>query len=157
TVLRSQASETMEIVALAKRIGDVHPAQIQANIELMQREHIERGRAITMMETFAQRRDEFLIRNSQFRKSILDDVEGPFVEVVQRHFRELAAAPDISTQMNLVRRFSEQIDEYCTKHPELGGKARGAQEKRKYLERWFGLPDMMQLTTDFVKISKEAE
>jgi hypothetical protein len=148
------ATRQTDVMHAAQRMGGIHAAQLDANLELMEREQIERGRGMAMMETFARRKNEFLEYNSQFRRSIMEDVEGPFAEVVSRHFFELEQAPDVSTMMNLVRKFSEEIDRYYT---ERGKPERGAQEKRKYLERWFGLPDIAQLTQDFVKVTKEAE
>ena len=57
-------------------MGNIHAAQLDANVHAMERERIERGRGIAMMENFSRRRAEFLEHSSQFRRSIMEDVEG---------------------------------------------------------------------------------
>ena len=157
TTFSDAASRQLDISNAAKRMGGIHAAQLDANVHAMERERIERGRGIAMMENFSRRRAEFLEHSSQFKRSIMEDVEGPFADVVQRHFAELHQATDPTTMMNLVRRFSDEIEKYYRERGKPGDAERGAQKKREYLERWFGLPDIAQLTTDFVKVSKETE
>ena len=157
TTFSDAASRQLDISNAAKRMGGIHAAQLDANVHAMERERIERGRGIAMMENFSRRRAEFLEHSSQFKRSIMEDVEGPFAGVVQRHFAELHQATDPTTMMNLVRRFSDEIEKYYRERGKPGDAERGAQKKREYLERWFGLPDIAQLTTDFVKVSKETE
>ena len=157
TTFCDAASRQLDISNAAKRMGGIHAAQLDANVHAMERERIERGRGIAMMENFSRRRAEFLEHSSQFKRSIMEDVEGPFADVVQRHFAELHQATDPTTMMNLVRRFSDEIEKYYRERGKPGDAERGAQKKREYLERWFGLPDIAQLTTDFVKVSKETE
>jgi hypothetical protein len=148
------ASRQLDISNAAKRMGNIHAAQLEANIEAMERERIERGRGIAMMEKFAEKRAEFQKARSEFRRSIMESAAPEFAEVVRRHFSELDQAADPTAQMNLVRRFAEEIEKY---YRERGMPERGAMEKRAYLEKWFGLSDISQLTVDFVKVSKEAE
>ena len=94
TTFSDAASRQLDISNAAKRMGGIHAAQLDANVHAMERERIERGRGIAMMENFSRRRAEFLEHSSQFKRSIMEDVEGPFADVVRRHFAELNQETD---------------------------------------------------------------
>jgi hypothetical protein len=148
------AGAHLEIQNQANRMGGIHAAQLNEDIRAMERNSIERSRSMAMMEKFNEKVNDFKIYATGFRRSILDDVQGPFVEVVEKHFAELEKAPNLEEWMNLVRRFAGEIDKYYT---ERGNPQRGAQERRKYLEKWFGLPDIMQMNEDFKQVSEDTK
>jgi hypothetical protein len=148
------ASRHVEIQNQANRMGGIHAAQLDADIKAMERNSIERGRSAAMIEKFNEKVQDFKDKATGFRRSILADIQGPFVEVVEQHFDELKKAPNLEEWMNLVRRFAAEIDKYYT---ERGDPQRGAAERRKYLEKWFGLPDIMQMNEDFKQVSEDVK
>jgi hypothetical protein len=148
------AARHLEVQNLATRMGGVHAAQMNEDVKAMGTAQIERGRAMSMLEKFNEKMLDFKDKTNSFRRDILADVQGPFVSVVEKHFAELAKAPDLESWMNLVRRFAEQIDKYYT---ERGDPARGAHERAAYLERWFGVPDIMQMHEDFKQVSDDTK
>jgi hypothetical protein len=160
-VFNDTAQRQIEIQNLANRMGGVHAAQVDADVHAMERGTIERGRAMAMLETFNQKHSDFLNKTTGFRRSLLADVEAPLVGVYERHFAELEKAPDLSSWMNQVRKFGDVLEERFKDHPEwFGGSKelaaqRGAAEKRKYLERWFGLSEIEQMKEDFAEVSQE--
>jgi hypothetical protein len=162
-VFNSTAQRQIEIQNLADRMGGTHAAQVDADVHAMERGTIERGRAMAMLETFNQKHSDFLNKTTGFRRSLLADVEAPLVSVYEKHFAELEKAPDLSSWKNQVRKFGDVLEERFKDHPEwFGGSKelaaqRGAAEKRKYLERWFGLPEIEQLKEDFVEVSQDAK
>jgi hypothetical protein len=148
------AGTHLEIQNQANRMGGIHAAQLDEDIRAMERNAIERSRSVSMIEKFNEKMLDFKDKTTGFRRSILEDVQGPFVEVVEKHFAELQKAPNLEEWMNLVRRFGAEIEKY---YAERGDKPRGAAERRKYLEKWFGLPDIMQMNEDFKQVSEDTK
>jgi hypothetical protein len=157
----SVAQRQIDIQNLANRMGNTHAAQVDADTLAMERGEIDHGRAMAMLETFNQKHSDFLNQATGFRRDLMAEVGAPLIEVYQKHFAELERAPDLSTWKNQVLEFGNWLEKHFKDHPEwFGGRKElaaqhGAEEKRKYYERWFGLPDIMQMKEKFVEVSQE--
>jgi len=152
--LAKQAERQLEIAHAAERMGIMHAAQLEKNLEQMETVHIDRKRGEAMMETFAQKRLEFLRHFSEFKDQIRRDTQWSSREMLEKHFDNLTNALDANDFMNEVRKFARGIREEWERRGDPG---KGAFEERKYLERWFGMSDLMNLHEDFKKVSKAEE
>ena len=151
--LLQQADRQLEIAQAAERMGIMHAAQLEKNLEQMETVRIDRKRGEQMMETFANKRVEFLKHFSSFKQEIRDATRPDAREVLDKHFRVLEKL-DAMDAANEIRKFARGIREYWE---QKGDPGRGAVEERKYLERWFGFGDLQNLHEDFMRVTKEEQ
>jgi hypothetical protein len=159
---RAFTGVSMQIVDIsnAARLIAMHPRQLEEDVRALERLGIERQRAISMFVTFGQKRDEFLRDHSEFKKSLEEMFNPEFGHVLHEHFRQLAEAPDQTAMENLVLKMGEQIEKFEIEQGKGSleqRRLRGTQNRQKYLERWFGTPDIIFMTKQFVAVSEEAK
>jgi hypothetical protein len=146
--VNKQAGSIVDL-AFAARQANVHPAQLQREIEQARGAGIGRERMMDIAKTLNDRIGDLRTGDPKFREELRRNLSGPQADLVNQLVDKIIAAPQ-PERLNLIMQGERRIRQYYLDHnqPELA-----ESQSEAWLRWWTGGVDLARMKSDFEAVS----